>query len=69
MIDDTRTESRRRFASRPRPELALIEVPPASDSIRAGCKTPSTRSAKPVCIGFSSRPKSSASMSRRIADA
>lgn len=29
MINDLRTESRERLASRPRPEIALIEVPSA----------------------------------------
>lgn len=43
MINDLRTESRQRLASRPRPEIALIEVPSALGLHPSGVQDAPTR--------------------------
>ena len=67
MINDLRTESRQRLASRPRPEIALIEVPSALGLHPSGVQDAPDALREAGCISFSSPPKSSASMSPRIA--
>jgi hypothetical protein len=67
VIDESRAESRHRLASRPRRELAVIEVPSALGPHPSGVQDASDALRKPVCIYCSGPPKSSASLPPAVA--